>query len=151
MADELDEILALSGYDDDDAFAMEGRRMAGIMDPKLGQPAPLFYVAAGVPVTSIGAGLDARIRVNVSEPFRAQKLVLETASLPLRFTDIKVSTQSQNVGDGPIVGGAFTADGTAMLKGTVAKAGVGIELLTNNPTAGALDLAGTAFGPASGY
>lgn len=107
-------------------------------------------VVAGFQGASIAAGATGQVRVQVTQKFRAERLILDAATRAagVQVTQISISSVDQNRGDGPVPAEVFTADATHRLRGTIVEPGVGILLTFNNGTAGAVVPAGAFFGPA---
>lgn len=109
----------------------------------------LQRVCAGIPSSSLGAGLSTDVQVTVSEPFRPDKIILSVASQALNVTNIKIGTKSLNVTSNPISGNCFSEQAIGShLEGYTAQPGVGFVISLQNPTGGAITIGGGVFGPA---
>lgn len=107
-------------------------------------------VMVGIPLTSIATLLSAQIRINVTQKFRAERLILNAAGRTalVDVTQVSISSIDQNRGDGPVPGEVFTPDATHRLRGTIVDPGVGIVLTVFNGSAGTVVIGGGFFGPA---
>lgn len=105
-------------------------------------------IMAGLPNQSVAAGASADLTINVSEPFKFERLVLSVAAQALNVTNVKVGLKSLNVSTNAISGNAFSeqAIGTT-LDGYTAQAGVGFVVSVINPTGAAVLTGGGVFGP----
>lgn len=121
-------------------MAAQGVRRAGLQN--------LQRVMAGIPQQSIAAGATFEAAVNVSEAFRPDRIILNTASWALNLTNVRIGTKSLNVTSQPLSGECFARDSVGgYLQGYTATAGVGFTLTFVNPTAGAITCAGGVIGP----
>jgi hypothetical protein len=106
-------------------------------------------VYCSIPVTNVGAGSQATIKVEVSENFQVRKFVIGANRSSFTIDSMTVGITSQDVGQsGSAPGAIFTPENTVGLKGTIAKPGSGIVLKVTNTSGGALDFDGAFFGPA---
>lgn len=107
-------------------------------------------VMVGIPVTTVAATTQQVIRVNVTKPFRCERLCLSATARTAGFliTQISISSEEQNISPDPTPGELFTNDATHRLRGTIVRPGVGINITVNNTTAGPLVFSGAFFGPA---
>ena len=113
-------------------------------------------IVVGIPETAIATGVTTTITIQVTQPFRAERLILgglvlagETLQAQaLEVEQISISSEDQNRGDGPVPGDLFSADATHRLRGTIVQPGVGIRLTLSNPTAATITARGAFFGPA---
>lgn len=104
-------------------------------------------IMAGIPVQSLAAAASADVAVTVSEPFRPERLILETAAQALQVNNLRIGTKSLNVTNNPISGNCFSEDSVGShVVGYTAQAGVGFVLSLTNPTAGAVSSGGGVFG-----
>lgn len=104
-------------------------------------------IMAGIPVQSLAAAASADVPVTVSEPFRPERLILETAAQALQVNNLRIGTKSLNVTSNPISGNCFAEDSVGShVIGYTAQAGVGFVLSLTNPTAGAISSGGGVFG-----
>jgi hypothetical protein len=150
--DELLEQELGSGDYDDDSPQIGARRGAGRRRGPI-DPDSLPRLFCGIKPVVVPAGQTRTVQVQVTNPFRPEKLILHPASQALFVEDIKISRVSQNTGDGPVPGYAFSADSVGTnLRGDTAQTGVGIELTVSNPNTtegGAITLYGVFWGPAA--
>jgi hypothetical protein len=108
----------------------------------------LQRVMAGIPQQSIAAGASFDATVNVSEEFRPDRIILNTASWALNVTNVRIGTKSLNVTSNPLSGECFARDSVGgYLQGYTAQGGVGFVIQFTNPTAGAIVCAGGVIGP----
>lgn len=108
----------------------------------------LQRVAAGIPSTSVGAGLSSDLNIVVSEPFRPDRIVLSVVAQALQVTNVKIGTKSLNVSSNPISGNCFSQDAVnTHLQGYTAQPGVGFVISVLNPTGAAVVATGGIFGP----
>jgi len=118
---------------------------------EFGAEAPqLDGVLVGIPATSVAAAATVVINVNVTKPFRADRLILDAASRAAgMFVDqISISSEEQIISPNGVPAEVFTPDATHKLRGTIVQPGVGINLTVRNTTAGAVVFTGAFFGPA---
>lgn len=106
------------------------------------------YVMVGIPPTVFGGAGTQVIQVPLTQPFRADKLMLDAASQAAGcvIEQISISSVDQNRGDGDLPADMFTDDATHTLAGNIVDPGVGIQMRVT--TAGALTFRGAFFGPA---
>lgn len=130
------------GYDDAaDYFGADfGAEFAGDDASKTEQ------VVVGIPPTVFAAAGTQVIACNLTQPFRADRLILDAASQAATIEQISISSVDQNRGDGDLPGDMFTAQATHRLAGNIVDPGIGIQLRVT--TAGALTFRGAFFGPA---
>lgn len=171
--DDIDDLLEqelLSGdYDDDDdlGYASVERTQIGASRRRAGaggkprmrgsnlDPRTLPTLFCGIKPVVIAPGTTKTIQVQVTNPFRPEKFVLDPSSQGLLVEDIKISRISQNCGDGPVPGVAFAHDAVGNnLRGDTAQTGVGIEITVSHPGAAAngspaITLYGVFWGPAA--
>lgn len=179
MPRDIDELLEqelLSGDYDDEEEGLEGLGYSTIERPQIGSTqrrhgpgrnAPgrmrgsnvpsnqLPRLFCGIKPRTIMPGKSETIQIQVTNPFRPDRFILDPSSQGLLVEDIKISRVSQNTGDGPVPGSAFSPDSVgANLRGDTAQTGVGIELTVSNPGTVANEdppiiLRGAFFGPAA--
>lgn len=132
-------------YIDDDTGAEFGAEF-GASAPALN----LDGVIVGIPETSIATGVRVNITVNVTQPFRAERLILNAAGQTalVNIEQISISSKEQNISPGPVPGSVFSADATHRLRGTIVRPGVGIQMTVFNGSAGTIVFGGAFFGPA---
>lgn len=113
-----------------------------------GADGDLQGVAIGIPPTVFGGAGQQIIEVGVTQPFRADKLVLESTSRVAGcvIEQMNISSVDQNIGNGDMPADMFTPKNTIQLAGNIVDPGVGIKLRVT--TTGALTFRGTLFGPA---
>jgi hypothetical protein len=111
-------------------------------------PGNMQRVAAGLPRQAVAAAASADLQINVSEPFRPDRIVLSTAAQALDVTNVKIGTKSLNVTSNPISGNCFSEDAIGTdLQGYTAQPGVGFVISVTNNTAGSITTGGGTFGP----
>jgi len=105
-------------------------------------------VVVGIPPTTFGAAGTQIISCNLTQPFRADRLVLDAASRAagVVIEQISISSVDQNRGDGDLPADMFTPDARHRLAGNIVDPGIGIQLRVT--TGGALTFRGAFFGPA---
>jgi len=113
-------------------------------------PVNLDSVVVGIPETSIPTLTRVNITVNVTQLFRAERLILNAAGQTalVNIEQIRISSKEQNISAGPIPGSVFSADATHRLRGTLVTPGVGIQMTVYNGTGGTIIFGGAFFGPA---
>jgi hypothetical protein len=137
-----------------------GEQIVGAMQQIVGAQGPaaqgvrqmgnnsLQRVMAGIPQTSIAAAGVNDATINVSDPFRPDRIILNTASWALNVTNVRIGTKSLNVSSSPLSGECFARDSVGgYLQGYTAQPGVGFVISFTNPTAGAITCAGGVIGP----
>lgn len=142
--DELDELLGSYGAEfDDDVGAEFG---------SLKQAKGRDYVVAGFKGSSIADAASGSVRLQVTQRFRAERLILSAATRAagVDVTQISISSVDQNRGDGAVPAEVFTPDATHALRGTIVEPGVGILITFSNASGGAVVPSGAFFGPAEG-
>lgn len=113
-------------------------------------PLSVEGMIVGIPIVSVGANASATVKVEVTQPFRARRMILSAAAQALNVDDIKVSNVSQFMNSSPVSGEVFAADAVgAFLRGDTARPGVGIEIKFSNPTGGAVSTGGGIYGEAA--
>lgn len=107
-------------------------------------------VLVGIPALAVPAGGTLTINVNVTKPFRADRLILDAATRAagLFVQQISISSEEQVISPNPVPTEVFTADATHKLRGTIAQPGVGINLTIVNTTGAPVTVGGAFFGPA---
>jgi hypothetical protein len=107
----------------------------------------LQRLAAGIPRSSIAAAGTYDAQITNSEPFRPDRIVLNTAAQALDVTNVRIGTKSLNVTSNPISGNCFAEDAVGtQLQGYTAQPGVGFVISFANNTAGAITTSGGVFG-----
>lgn len=111
-------------------------------------PERLQRVMAGIPQASLAAAGNVDSQITVSEAFRPDRIILDTASWALNVTNVRIGTKSLNVTSNPLAGECFARDSVGgYLQGYTAQPGVGFIISFSNPTAGALTPRGGIIGP----
>jgi hypothetical protein len=134
--------------DEIEAF-MEGDELVGATRARKQNSNTIQKIFAGLPRQSIAAAGSADLTINVSDPFRPDRIVLSTAAQALDVTNVKIGTKSLNVTSNPISGNCFSEDAVGTgIQGYTAQPGVGFVISLTNNTAGAITTGGGVFGPA---
>lgn len=109
---------------------------------------PLQRVMAGVPQQAIAAGASFAANIVVSEAFRPDRIIVNTASWALNITNIRIGTKALNVTSNPVSGECFARDSVGgYLQGYTAQPGVGFTIEFTNPTAASITCSGGVIGP----
>lgn len=114
-----------------------GARPQGV---RQGQGTLRRLIAAGT-ATSVGIGATVDIAAVVSQPFKAERMYVNAATVTALFTvgNIRIATFSLNVTNNALPVEMFQHDSVGVdLVGYTAQPGVGLTVTVTNPSAGAV-------------
>lgn len=103
---------------------------------------------APMPLTTIAAGSTATVSFRPQRPIRAERLVLDGASVGGVFvTDFLIGADPQFVNSGAVPVSVFTPSGFNMeLRGNTAQPGIDVTLTFNNTTGAPVTIGGMLLG-----
>ena len=103
---------------------------------------------APMPLTTIPAGSTATVSFRPQRPIRAERLVLDGATIAGVFvTDFLVGAEPQFVNSGAVPVSVFAPSGFNMeLRGNTAQPGIDVTLTFNNTTGAAVTIGGMLLG-----
>lgn len=103
---------------------------------------------APIPLTTIAAGSTATISFRPQRPIRAERLVLDGATIAGVFvTDFLIGADPQFVNSGAVPVSVFAPSGFNMeLRGNTAQPGIDVTLTFNNTTGAAVTIGGMLLG-----
>lgn len=103
---------------------------------------------APMPLTTVAAGATATISFRPQRPIRAERLVLDGASVAGVFvTDFLIGAEPQFVNSGAVPVSVFAPTGFNMeLRGNTAQPGIDVTLTFNNTTGAAVTIGGMLLG-----
>jgi hypothetical protein len=101
-----------------------------------------------MPLTTVAAGATATVSFRPQRPIRAERLVLDGASIAGVFvTDFLIGADPQFVNSGAVPVSVFTPSGFNMeLRGNTAQPGIDVTLTFQNTTGAAVTLGGMLLG-----
>lgn len=134
----------VSGYQ---IVGADGQPIPGARAVRNVNPDNLQRLVAGIPRSAIAAAGTYDAQITNTEPFRPDRIVLNTAAQALDVTNVKVGTKSLNVTSNPISGNCFSEQAVnTQLQGYTAQPGVGFVISFINNTAGSITTSGGVFG-----
>jgi len=110
----------------------------------------LQRILAGIERKVVAAsGGNAEVKINVSDPFRADRVVIGDNALDLDLISFLVGTKNLIINGDPVSCYCFARDAIGTeLRGYTAQPGVGLTLRFSNPTAAPITTSGGVFGVA---